>query len=431
MKYTPLNKNLYIKNRAKLVKKIMPNSLAVFNSNDIMPTNADGTMSFRQNNDLFYLTGIDQEETILIVFPNAKNEAHQEILFLKETNEHIAIWEGHKYTKEEAKAQSGIKTIYWLSEFEKFLQSLMFECQNVYLNTNEHLRAAIVVETRDARFGKWCKEKYNMHQYLRVAPIMHQLRAIKEPEEIEAMQTACDITDKAFRRVLGFIKPGTMEYEIEAEIQHEFLRNRSKGPAYESIIASGYSACVLHYIENNKECKDGDLILMDFGAEYANYSSDLSRTIPVNGKFSARQKAVYEAVLRVQKEAINMLQIGTNIHQYHKEVGKIMESELIGLKLIDATDIKNQNPNWPAYKKYFMHGTSHYLGLDTHDVGSMFQDMKMEENMVFTCEPGIYIPKENMGIRIEDDLLITKDKAFNLMKNIPKEIEEIEALMNK
>lgn len=430
MKYTPLNKSLYIKNRAKFVTLMKPGTLAIFNSNDIMPTNADGTMPFRQNNDLLYLSGIDQEESILVIFPDSKDGKHKEILFLKETSELIAIWEGHKYTKEEATEQSGIATIYWLTDLERVLKSLMSEAEGVYLNSNEHLRASIVVETRDVRFAKWLQEKYPLHARLRSAPIMHQLRAIKEPEEIEAMQTACNITEKAFRRVLGFLKPGVMEYEIQAEIQHEFLRNRSRGPAYESIIASGYSACVLHYIENNRECKDGDLILFDFGAEYANYSSDLSRTIPVNGKFTPRQKDVYNADLRVMKEAIKMLVPGTNLAEYHKEVGKLMESELLGLGLMSKTDIANQDPNWPAYKKYFMHGTSHYLGLDTHDVGTWEADMKIQPGMVFTCEPGIYIPDENMGIRIEDDILVTKDGNFNLMKNIPKEVEEMEELMN-
>lgn len=430
MKYTPLNKSLYIRNRANFAKEMKAGTLAVFNSNDIMPTNADGVMPFRQNNDLLHLSGIDQEESILVIFPSSIDHKHKEVLFLKETSPLIAIWEGHKYTKEEAQEASGVDTVYWLTDFERVFKALMCEAEGIYLNTNEHLRASVVVETRDARFIKKVKQEYPLHATYKSAPIMHKLRAIKGKEEIEAMQTACDITEKAFRRVLKFIKPGVMEYEIEAEIQHEFLRNRSKGPAYESIIASGYSACVLHYIENNKECKDGDLILFDFGAEYANYSSDLSRTIPVNGKFTQRQKEVYNADLRVMKEAIKMLVPGTNLNEYHKEVGKLMEGELLGLGLIDKVDIAGQDPNWPAYKKYFMHGTSHYLGLDTHDVGTWASDMKIEAGMVFTCEPGIYIPEENMGIRIEDDILVTEDGNFNLMRNIPKEIDEIEEIMN-
>ncbi len=429
MKYIPLNKTLYIRNRSKLAAAMKPNSLAVFNSNDIMPTNADGHMPFRQNNDLLYLSGIDQEESILIVFPDAKKKAHRAILFLKETSDLIAIWEGHKYTKEEAIEQSGVETIMWLTDFENTLRILMSECENVYLNTNEHLRANVEVETRDARFIKFCKETYNMHNYLRVAPIMHDLRAIKGQEEIDAIQTACDITEKGFKRILKFVKPGVMEYEIEAEMQHEFLRNRSRGSAYESIIASGYSACVLHYIDNNQECKDGDLLLMDFGAEYANYASDLSRTIPVNGKFTDRQKDVYNAVLRVQKAAIDLLRPGMNIHDYHKEVGLMMEKELIGLGLITEEDVKNQDPAKPAYKKYFMHGTSHYMGLDVHDVGTWAHDMEIQEGMVFTCEPGIYIQEESIGIRIEDDVLVTSGAPMNFMRNIPKEVNEIEAIM--
>ena len=430
MKYTPLNKSLYIRNRANFAKEMKAGTLAVFNSNDIMPTNADGAMPFRQNNDLLHLSGIDQEESMLVVFPSANDANHKEMLFLKETSDLIAIWEGHKYTKEEATEASGVKTIYWLSDFDRVFKALMSEAEGIYLNTNEHLRASISVETRDARFIKKIKEDYPLHNTHKSAPIMHKLRAIKGPEEIEAMQTACDITEKAFRRVMKFMNPGVMEYEIEAEIQHEFLRNRSKGPAYESIIASGYSACVLHYIENNRECKDGDMILFDFGAEYANYSSDMSRTIPVNGKFTQRQKDVYNADLRVMNEAIKMLVPGTNLNEYHKEVGKMMEGELLGLGLIDKNDIAKQEAHWPAYKKYFMHGTSHYIGLDTHDVGTWASDMKMEAGMVFTCEPGIYIPEENMGIRIEDDILLTEDGNFNLMRNIPKEVEEIEDMMN-
>jgi len=430
MKYTPLNKSLYIRNRANFSKEMKSGTLAIFNSNDIMPTNADGALPFRQNNDLLHLSGIDQEESILIIFPDASDKNHKEVLFLKETSDLIAIWEGHKYTKEEATEASGVRTIYWLSDFKRVFKMLMAEAQGMYLNTNEHLRASIVVETRDARFNKQVKKDYPAHQVHKSAPIMHKLRAIKGSEEVEAMQMACNITEKAFRRVLKFVKPGVMEYEIEAEIQHEFLRNRSRGPAYESIIASGYSACVLHYIENNRECKGGDMILFDFGAEYANYSSDMSRAIPVNGKFTQRQKDVYNADLRVMNEAIKMLVPGTNLTEYHKEVGKLMEGELLGLGLIDKNDIANQDPNWPAYKKYFMHGTSHYLGLDTHDVGTWAADMKIEAGMVFTCEPGIYIPDENVGIRIEDDILVTEDGNFNLMQNIPKEVEEIEEIMN-
>lgn len=429
MKYDPIGKDLFIKNRDNLKKMMAPKSLAVFNSNDIMPTNADGTMSFHQNNDIFFLSGIDQEESILVVFPDFANEAWREILFLKETNEHIAIWEGHKYTKEEAYETSGIRTVMWLSDFPTVFNTLMAEAENVYLNTNEHIRAVVEVETRDARFIKWCKDRYPAHTYKKAAPIMHDLRAVKDELEIKQMQIACDITNKGFRRILEFVKPGVMEYEIEAEYLHEFVRNRSKGFAYTPIIASGSNACVLHYIENSRECKDGDLLLMDVGAEYANYNADMTRTIPVSGKYTERQKAVYNAVLRVQREAMKMLRPGNNIPEYHKEVGKIMESELIDLGLIDKTDVKNQNPANPAYKKYFMHGTSHHIGLDVHDVPNIYQDMK--EGMVFTVEPGIYIREENIGIRIENDVVISKNGLNDLMGDIPIEADEIEELMNK
>ena len=429
MKYKPLPSELYIRNREKLVEKLPHQSIAVLHANDIMPTNADGTMRFRQNNDLFYLTGIDQEETILVLCPDFPDPNMREILFLRETNEHIAVWEGHKYTKEEALEASGIKNILWVSDFEKTLNTLMALSTHVFLNTNEHLRADIQVESRDARFIKQCKEKYPLHHYHRLAPLMHQLRAVKEAEEISQMQIACDITEKGFRRILSFVKPGVTEYEIEAEFIHEFIRNRSKGFAYEPIIASGANACVLHYIENNQPCKDGDLLLLDVGAEYGNYNADMTRTIPVNGKFSARQRAVYDAVLRVQREAMNMLRPGITIQEYHKEIGLVMQGELIGLGLLDQTDIKNQDPKWPAYKKYFMHGTSHHLGLDVHDVGTMHHPITA--GMVFTVEPGIYIPAEGLGIRLENNIVIEENGYFDLMRNIPIEAQEIEELMNR
>jgi len=429
MKYTPLSKDLYRRNRAKFAAKMAKNSVAIFNANDILPTNADGTMKFRQNNDLFYLCGIDQEETVLLLAPDCPNPAWREVLFLRETNEHIAIWEGHKYTKEEAEAASGISSIQWLSAFELIFNSVVNLSERIYLNTNEHLRAGVVVETRDARFIKACKEKYPLHSYERSAPLMHALRAMKEAEEIQQLQIACDITEKGFRRVLGMVKPGVTEYEVEAEFIHEFIKNRSKGFAYEPIIASGSSACVLHYIENNKACKDGELLLLDVAAEYGNYNADMTRTIPVNGRFTQRQRQVYDAVLRVKNEASSLLRPGITIQDYHKEVGSIMQAELLGLGLLDQTDIKNQDTNWPAYKKYFMHGTSHFLGLDTHDVG--LWHLPIEAGMVFTCEPGIYIPEEGLGIRLEDDLVVQETGApLNLMGNIPIEAEDIEALMN-
>lgn len=427
MKYTATNPKLYIENRQRFAKKLKSNSIAVFNSNDIMPTSADGSMMFIQNTDIFYLSGIDQEESILVLFPDSKDESNREILFLKETNEHIAVWEGHKYTKQEAIATSGIKKIYWLKDFNTIFNGLMAQAENVYLNTNEHTRATIDVETRDARFIKFCKERYPLHNYQRSAPIMHDLRAIKSSYEVETMQQACNITEKGLRRLLGFVKPGVMEYEIEAELIHEFVRNRSRGFAYGPIVASGANACVLHYTDNNKECKAGDVILLDVAAEYGNYASDLTRCLPVSGKFTQRQKEVYNAVLRVMRAAIKMLVVGNNFINYNKAVGKLMEDELIGLGLLNATDVANQNPEAPLYKKYFMHGTSHFLGLDVHDVGS-FQ-RTFEAGMVFTCEPGIYIPAEGLGIRLEDDILITENGPVNLMANIPIEADEIEKLM--
>jgi len=427
MKYESIDSKLFIKNRKSFSKLIKRNSLAIFNSNDIMPTNADGTMPFRQNNDLFYLSGIDQEESILLIFPDAKVVKHREIIFLKETNAHIAVWEGAKLDKKQANQTSGIKTVYWLDEFEVVLKDLVHEAKHVYLNTNEHLRAKIEVETRDARFGKWIRETYPYQNYELSAPIMHKIRAVKDDVEIALIQKACDFTESAFRKILKTIKPGVMEYEIEADVIHEFIRNRSRGFAYTPIIASGKNACILHYIENNCECKDGDVILMDFGAEYANYASDMTRCVPVSGKFTPRQKDVYNAVLSVMKAAKKLLVPGTLLNEYHLEVGKLMEKELIDLGLITNEDVANQNPELPAYKKYFMHGTSHYLGLDVHDVGSW--TAPIEAGMVFTCEPGIYIPEENLGIRLENDILVTENGPVDLMANIPLEAEDIEALM--
>ena len=424
MKYLQIDSQLFINNRKKFISKLKENTLAIFNSNDIMPTNADGTIPFRQNNDLFWLSGVDQEESVLVVCPNNKEK---EILFLKETSELIAIWEGAKLTKEEALNTSGISAVYWISEMEEKIEELISKCDGIYLNKNIHSRAASKVQTRDDRFRNMISEKYNK-EILEVAPIMHELRSIKSDTEISLMQNACNITEKGLRRILPFINPGVMEYEIEAELMHEFLRNRSTGFAYQPIIGSGRDSCVLHYIENNKECKDGDILLMDFGAEYANYASDLTRTIPVNGKFSDRQKSVYNSVLHVMKEATKMLTPGTIFKQYNKEIGNIMESELIKLGLLDKHDVLKQDPEKPLFKQYFMHGTSHYLGLDVHDVGNF--DWPMKEGMVFTCEPGIYILEEELGIRLENDVLVTSNGPDDLMKNIPIEAEEIEDLMN-
>jgi Xaa-Pro aminopeptidase len=429
MKYSRISKDLYITNRAKFARQMQPNTLAVFNSNDIFSISADSTMPFQQHRDILYLSGVDQEESILVIFPDTKNDKHREVLFLKETSELIAVWEGEKLTKETAFETSGIRTVYWLNQFPVIWKQLMAEADGIYLNTNEHLRATTEMETREDRFIKKVRAEFPAHAVYKSAPILQRLRSIKESAEIALMQQACDITHKGIERVMKFLKPGVWEYEIEAELSHEFLRNRSRGFAYTPIIASGKNACVLHYIENNQQCQDGDVILLDVAAEYANYASDLTRSLPVNGRFTPRQKEVYNAVLHVKQEAEKLLVPGTMLADYHQEVGRIMENELVKLKLIDSTDIKNQNPDWPAYKKYFMHGTSHFIGLDTHDVG--LWNEPIHAGMVFTCEPGIYIPAENLGIRIEDDLVVQDNGApFNLMGNIPIEADEIETLMH-
>lgn len=428
MKAFPLMPDLFTRNRKRFAKLLKNNSVAVFNSNDIMPTNADGHMAFVQNTDLFYLSGIDQEESILVLYPDATTGAWKEMLFLRETNPHIAVWEGHKYTKAEARAASGIEEIHWLSEFPNLFRQVMTQCSHVYLNANEHTRAVVEVETRDARFGKWCREEFPMHKYERSAPIMHELRMVKGKEEVEMMQQACNITEQGFRRLLKFIKPGVWEYEIEAELIHEFTRNRSKGFAYGPIIASGIDSCVLHYVANNKQCKKGEIILLDVAAEYGNYASDMTRVVPVDGKFTKRQKDVYNAVLRVFKGARKMLVKGNNIDKYNAAIGHMMEEEMVRLKLLKMSDIKKQDPKNPLYKKYFMHGTSHFLGLDVHDVGYFHMPFKV--GTVFTCEPGIYIPKEKIGVRLENNILITEKGNIDLMENIPIEADEIEDLMH-
>ena len=426
MKYSQINPNLFINNRNLLSAKLEENSIAIFNANDIMPTNSDGTMPFKQNSDLFWLSGVDQEESVLAIVKN--NNQVQEMLFLKETNEHIAIWEGAKLDKELAQKNSGIEKIYWLNQMDEVLNINIEKANKVYLNKNIHSRSTSEVETRDDRFRKTLTKRHPKKEIVEVAPIMHELRFIKSEIEIELMKHACDITEKGLRRILPIIKPGIMEYQIEAELMHEFLSNRSAGFAYQPIIGSGVDSCVLHYIDNNKMCKDGDILLMDFGAEYANYASDLTRTVPVNGRFSERQKNVYNAVHRVMKEATNMLRPGTDHKKMQQEVIKIMEEELISLGLFDKEDVKRQDPSKPMYKKYFMHGTSHSLGLDVHDVGDT--NTPMQPGMVFTCEPGIYIREEGLGIRLENDVLVTSGDPDDLMKNIPIDYQEIESLMN-
>jgi Xaa-Pro aminopeptidase len=430
MRYEKIGAELFKTNRKRLVNTMKKNSLAVVNSNDIMPTNADGTMPFKQNTDLFYLTGIDQEDSLLVLCPDFPDKKYREVLFLRQPNEHLEKWEGHKLSKEEATEISGIETVVWLPGFNSQFHHMMVMggTERVYLNTNEHYRSDVVVETRDARFIEWCKKKYPLHRYDRLAQLISPLRREKQKREIELLQRACDITEKGFRRVLKFLKPGVMEYEIEAEYIHEFLRHGSKGFAYTPIIASGANNVVLHYIENSQKCKAGDLVLLDVAAEYAHYNADLTRTIPVNGRFTKRQRDVYNSVLHVMREAMKIMGPTTSYFDYQKEVEKVMEAELLKLKLISKTDIKNQTKDNPALKKYFYHGTSHMLGLDVHDVGNMHDKMKL--GSVWTVEPGIYIKEEGFGIRLENNVVIQKKGVFDLMRNIPIEAAEIEDLVH-
>lgn len=427
MRYHKLSSSIFIENRKKFTSHLKPNALAIFTSNDMYPTSADAHLPFKQHSDILYLSGADQEESVLVLFPDAHKESLREVLFLKETNDLIAVWEGAKYSKDEAFEMSGIKTVFWLSDFERVFNEMAINAERIYINGNEHLRAHVETEMRHDRMNKWLKENYPGHEYERSQPILHRIRGTKSEHELEVMRIAADVTTKGYKRVLKFLKPGVWEYELEAEFMHEFLTNRSRGFAYTPIIAAGNNANVLHYIENNDQCKSGDLILFDVGAEYGNYTCDVTRCFPINGKFTDRQKEVYNAVLRVHEGAIAMLRPGTMLDAFHKEVGALMTKELLGLGLITAEDVANEDPAWPAYKKYFMHGTSHYLGLDVHDYG--LWTIPVEEGMVFTVEPGIYIPEEGLGIRIEDDIVITKEGHENLTRAIPKTVEEIEAFM--
>jgi Xaa-Pro aminopeptidase len=427
MRYQKLPSALYQRNRAAFMEAMKPRSISVFFSSDIYPTSADGTLPFKQATDMFWLTGVDQEETVLLLFPDAHIPADREILFTLETNKELAIWEGAKLDKGQAKEQTGIGQIQWVSAFQKTLQRLMAEADGLYLNDNPHTRASRVVETRTDRENAKLIAEYPTYEIERSAPILYDLRAIKSPEEVEQMQRACDITKAGLERVLQFVKPGVMEYEIEAEFMHEFLRRGSRGFAYTPIIGSGSNACVLHYVENSNECKAGDVILIDVGAEYGNYAADMTRCVPVSGKFTDRQRDVYNAVLSVMRGAIKLLRPGVSLQQYHVQVGELMTRELLNLGLISAEDVANENPAWPAYKKYFMHGTSHFIGLDVHDVGHWHKPI--EAGQVFTVEPGIYIREENLGIRLENDILITEDGFMDLMGHIPIEADEIEAMM--
>ena len=429
MRYKPISSHVYKKNRDKFMSEMKKDSIAVFNSNDIYPIGADSTFPFEQHRDIFYLTGIDQEETILLLSPQAKEIKNREILFVKKTDKNIQIWEGPKLSKEDARLISGIEKILWLNEFDSTLKEITSQNNGIYLNKNEHYRNNSETQTREDRFISKFKKEYPTHSVYRSNPILQHLRSIKHPLEINQIKKASDITEMGFRRILKFIKPGVWEYEIEAELLHEFISNRSKGFAYSPIIASGKNANILHYIKNNSQCKSGELILIDSAAEYGNYCSDLTRTIPVSGRYSVRQRAIYNAVLNVKKEATTLLKPGNLWKEYHEEVGKIMTAELLKLGLIDKNDVKKQNPKYPAYKKYFMHGTSHHLGLDTHDYGLLSDPF--EPNMVFTVEPGIYLPDEGFGIRIEDVVVVQESgDPINLMKNIPIEIDEIESIMN-
>ncbi len=428
MRYEAISPEFFVRNRENLRRFLKPNSLVILHANDVYPTNADGTLPFKQNSDLFYLTGVDQEETTLLLMPDAVDEKEREILFVKETSEHIAIWEGEKLSKEQARVATGVSRVEWSSAFECFLHRMVPQVEHVYLTTNEHLRASVMVETRNARFIKDCQARYPLHRYERLAPLMHRLRMTKDKEELKMLQRACDITEAGFRRLLGFIKPGVGEWEIEAELLHEFVRRGSRGFAYAPIIGSGKNACVLHYVENDKICREGDLVLMDVAAEYAGWASDLTRTVPVSGKFTKRQRDVYDAVLRVFHGANGLLRPRNTPMEYQKQVIELMERELVGLGLFSVKEARAQGPDKALVKKYFMHGTSHHLGLDVHDVCPPHEPFA--EGMVFTIEPGIYIREEGLGIRLENDFVVGKNQNFDLMRNIPLEANEIEELMN-
>ena len=428
MKYFPINTSLFIKNRMNFLKKMDNNSIAFFNSNDNYPVSADTTLPFEQHRDLFYLTGINQEETILLLYKK-NNESYKEIVFLTKPNDLLTHWEGERLSVNDTLSVSGISSVYWLNELEKTIDELITEVKTLYINKNEHYRAKVETQTREERFNNWITGLHPKIKTKSSNSILQKLRSIKDPIEIDLIQKACDITEKGFRRILGFVKPGVWEYEIEAEFSHEFLKNRSKKFAYQPIIASGKNSNILHYIKNNNQCKSGDVLLLDVGAEYANYSSDMTRTIPVSGRFSNRQKSIYSSVLHVKNEATKLLKPGILWKEHYDEVGKIMSSELLKLGLLSKSDIQNQTKKNPAFKKFFTHGVSRHLGLDTHDYGDL--NSPIEENMVFTVEPGIYIQEENFGIRLEDNVVVKENSdPINLMKNIPIEIEEIEDLMN-
>lgn len=428
MRYQPIDSGLFIANRQRLTRLLPPNSLVVVNSNDVPATNADGTLALPANSDLFYLTGIEQEQSILVLYPDADEEKHRAILFVREPIKELEIWEGSKLTREMAHAISGIDEVLWLQEFPRLFHRLMCECDHVYLNSNEHKRAVIETETREARFVADTMRRYPLHDYRRLAPLLHTLRAVKSPPEIQLLQKACAITHDGFRRVLNFTKPGVSETEVEAELAHEFIRQGGRF-AFLPIIAAGRNACGLHYISNSAVCQKGDLLLLDVAASYANYNADMTRTIPVSGKFSRRQKQVYQAVLRVLRQCINGLKPGKQPKDWQKEAEQFMEQELVDLGLITTKEIRQQAKTAPAFKKYFMHGVGHPLGLDVHDVAHTTQPM--QAGWVMTVEPGIYIPEEGFAIRLENDVLVTENGPVDLMANVPIEPDEIEALMQQ
>lgn len=413
--------------RARLAASLPPRSMAVVLSNDVITTNADSTLPFVENSDFYYLTGIRQEESALVLFPDAHDPAHREMLFLRETNETIAVWEGARLTTAQATAASGIDKVHWNQQFDSLLRRLMIQAETVYLNSNEHPRARPEAPDRNERFAHTCRQQFPLHQFRRLAPLLHRQRAVKTPGEIDLMRRACAVTESGFHRLLKFVKPGVMEYEVQAELIHEYLRLGADGFAYPPIVASGANSCVLHYVTNRERCKDGDLLLLDVAAEWAGYDSDMTRTIPVNGRFSPRQRAVYRSVLRVMRAAAALLQPGVMLNEFQKEVGKIMESELIGLGLFSAADVERQDPDKPLFRKYFMHGTSHSIGIDTHDV--LREDEPVRENMVFTVEPGIYLPDEGFGVRLENMIVIREGGNEDLLGSVPIEADEIEALM--
>lgn len=427
MKYLPLNPQIFTDNRKRFSKAMKPESIAIFVSNDEWPSNGDALHGFKQNTDLYWLTGVEQEDSMVILFPDSPDPKYREVLVLVRPNELKEKWDGKRLRSNEATAISGIKTIVWLDSLDALLQTWVHLANHIYLDSNENDRKASLIQSREYRFISEVKARYPLHQYERAAKIIKELRSIKSKQEVEVLQKAIDITDNTFRRLLKFIKPGVMEYEIEAEIFHSFLSQRSAGPAYGSIIASGDRARTLHYVSNNQECKDGELILMDFGAEYGGYCADLTRTIPVNGKFSQRQKEVYNACLALHNYAKSILKPGISIVDYTEKVGDEATKQFLKIGLITKADVKNEDSENRAYRKYLYHGISHHLGIDVHDLGTRTEAIKA--GMVFTIEPGIYIEQEQMGVRIENNFWITKNGNIDLMKNIPITIEEIETLM--